>query len=421
VNKAVLRSTVDKSWHAFLLHVTWRRHRTLPEMTNTLKMVILVLLVAVLLGLIAVMPLQSGDLGRRDLLAYWSAAYVLVHGGDPYDRVTQDRVSRAVEPERDRFGLEWNPPWNPPWLLLALAPLALLPFDAAVRVWLLLHMLLIGALALLTWHCLTRQPPVPVWLVVLALGFGGSLTALAVGQIVILVLLGLVLCAAWLQSGQDGWAGAALLLTLSKPQLVYLVVPTLLVWAAVHRRWRVWIGLSAALTASLVGVTLLSPGWLNGYAHLTGGYDFFRHSAATVGGLAAVYLGTDVLRFLGIPALLLLPALVRLIDRRDLFTGINAALLISLPLAPYGWSFDQIMLLPAIVQIGFWLGQTDYRRRFYTIILIAIYIVLFVMKLLGIGDFLFVWVSVALGGLYAAVYAVRYRQMAATLTGEASR
>ena len=102
----------------------------------------------------------------------------------------------------------------------------------------------------------------------------------------------------------------------------------------------------------------------------------------------------------------MLPWLLRLSNRRGLLTGVNVALLISVPLAPYGWSFDQIMLLPAITQIVFWISRTvDARQRHvFTGCLIAIYGLMLAMKLLGLGDFVFVWVPLALGGLYAVLY-----------------
>ena len=91
-----------------------------------------------------------------------------------------------------------------------------------------------------------------------------------------------------------------------------------------------------------------------------------------------------------------------------MLTGVNVALLISLPLALYGWSFDQIVLLPAIVQVAFWFNEPEFdRRKLYIISLIVIYIVLLGMKLWGVGDFWYMWVPLALGVLYAAGYAIR--------------
>ena len=112
------------------------------------------------------------------------------------------------------------------------------------------------------------------------------------------------------------------------------------------------------------------------------------------------------------PLLLLIPWLARLIERRGLLTGLNVALLISVPLAPYGWSFDQVVLIPAIVQAIFWWRLFDKRRqRRYWLILIGIYLVALFIKLSGLGDFWFVWIVLAIGGLYAAVYVENGRKI----------
>ena len=374
-----------------------------------LKATVLTLAGSVLIGLVALMPIQLGAFGWRDLLPYWCASHLLTLNGDPYDRGSLQWLERVVAPERETS----DPAWNPPWLLVVLLPLALFPFEAAARIWLMLHMLALGLLPPVIWRMYSDRTHVlpPVWLAVLGPGFAASLAAIAIGQIVILVLLGLVLCVLGLKAGRDAWAGAALLLCVSKPHLTYLVAPMILIWAAVYRRWRVWLGLGAAAVIGLGLVTVLSPGWLNSYLNTLGNNDFFIRLSATIGGFVRAYWGTDALRWLGVITLALLPWLVRLIDRRGMFTAINPALFISLPFAPYCWSFDQIVLLPAIVQIAFWLSDPAFAhrsRKWFILALIAIYIAGLGLKLSAAGDMLFVCMPIALGCLYVAVYHASY-------------
>jgi hypothetical protein len=220
-----------------------------------------------------------------------------------------------------------------------------------------------------------------------------------------------------LRSGRDGWAGAALVLSLSKPQLMYLTLPVILIWAATQRRWRVWLGLGAAAALGLAIATILSPGWFASYAPALGSANFWVRVSATIGGVGKALLGSDALRYLGVFTLLLIPWLVQLFNRRGPLTGVNVALLISLPLAPYGWSFDQIMLLPAITQIVFWITRTtDTRQRAVcAVCLIAIYGLMLTMKLLSLGDHYFAWVPLALGGLYAVLYRANLRAQPQTV------
>ena len=363
---------------------------------------------SLLLGGIALAPVQLGGLGRHDFFPYWASAHLLIGGTNPYDYDAIVALMAEVVPDRETI----EQAWNPPWLAVVLIPLAVLPYDAAVRIWLMFNLLAVNGVIWLIWRWASssrRRPP--IWLPLLGLGFYAALVMISIGQIVVIILLGLVACLAALRAGRDGWAGAALVLTLGKPQLVYLAVPLILIWAAQQRRWRVWLGLIGAWLMTLIVATVLSPNWLSGYLTATTGHDFFTKLSATISGVVKAYTGSDALRFSGVLTLLLIPWLLRLIGRRDLLTGVNTALLISLPLAPYGWSFDQIVLLPAIVQLTVWLISLERsQRRRYGLTLTAIYVAAFGLKLAGWGDFLFVWVPIALGGLYARVYRARFER-----------
>jgi len=363
------------------------------------------ILAAIVVGLAAAAvfaPISTGRLGLVDFQVYWAGARVLLHGGNPYDRATLIDAYFDGQPPAWTF----DPAWNPPWLLLMLTPLAALPAETAGRIWLLFNFALLLATPFVVWQLIDapdrrRAPP---WLMAVGAAFGSALTLLAMGQVTMWVLAGLLLAVAALKQRRDGWAGAALLLTLSKPQLVYLAVPLILIWATWQRRWRVWAGLLAAGALTTALVTMLAPGWLVGYWNLTSSYDFFKHSAATVGGLFQAYTGSGVLRLAGVPTLLLIPRLARLMESEGVLTGVNVALLISVPLAPYGWSFDQVIMLPAVVELVFRLQHsTDRRRGWYAAGLLATYALLLAMKTQGAGDFLYAWVPLAIGGLYAAV------------------
>ena len=65
-----------------------------------------------------------------------------------------------------------------------------------------------------------------------------DLQALILGQFAVFVLLALVAALWAMQRGCDGWAGFFLALSTVKPQMVYLAIPCILLWAAVERRWR---------------------------------------------------------------------------------------------------------------------------------------------------------------------------------------
>jgi hypothetical protein len=77
-----------------------------------------------------------------------------------------------------------------------------------------------------------------------------------------------------LQSGQEGSAGICMALTMTKPQMSFLLVPALLLWALVRRRYRFLLFFAGTLGALLLISFLLLPGWL--VEVLQAGIRYFR-------------------------------------------------------------------------------------------------------------------------------------------------
>lgn len=81
-----------------------------------------------------------------------------------------------------------------------------------------------------------------------------------------------------LQHERDGLAGAVLVISTIKPTLVFLVVPYLLIWAAVRRRWRFVIGFGVTLGAAMAMSWLVLPTWLTDWL-----YRMENYAGYTVG------------------------------------------------------------------------------------------------------------------------------------------
>jgi hypothetical protein len=73
--------------------------------------------------------------------------------------------------------------------------------------------------------------------------------------------LAAVAALAALDGRRDWLAGAALACATVKPQLVVVVVPALLLWAARRRRWGVWLGFGGALATLALVCAAFDPGW----------------------------------------------------------------------------------------------------------------------------------------------------------------
>jgi Glycosyltransferase family 87 len=123
----------------------------------------------------------------NDFVEYWAASRLMLDGSNPYD-LTQ---MLAIERSLGFAGKDALPMLNPPWALPLVLPLALLPYPASQAVWLTLNFLLLLASVELCRRVYWRWELRPLaWM--LGFTFVPALTCMAIGQITILVLLGLV-------------------------------------------------------------------------------------------------------------------------------------------------------------------------------------------------------------------------------------
>ena len=365
-------------------------------------------LTAIVLSAVVLLVCTKQAMGTQDLLVYWSAARVLATGGNPYDTAALGAVQRAAV-----AGVENTlAAWNPPWLLVLLIPLGLLPFDVARCVWLLANPALLGMAALLTWRMLVQTRDRGALLALVAgLWFGESLATMQVGQISSLLLVGVVLGSLCLASNDDRWAGAAFFLTTVKPHITYLLLLLLALWVAHERRWKVFQGLAGAGLFGVLVLFALRADWAWSYLRLTGSHAFFQYSTSTLGGLAHALWGTDAFRYAGLLTIPLLPCLLRLALRHGFLTAANVTLLISVPLSVYGFGFDHVVLVPAIVQVLSWIWRRQLSGSWALLVgsgLVLVYVVLFAQLLQPrILYHWRAWTPVALGLLYAVAWTRR--------------
>lgn len=379
---------------------------------------LLVVLIAAAIAM--VFTFEQGQ-GEPDFLAYWSAARLLVTGQNPYDPTSLRALVLETRPDRDVDRGEPFASWNPPWLLTVLLPLGLLPFDLAVRVWIFCNIGLIGAASVLTCKLLAEPLDKRSMLFVLAasLWSGPTLMTILVGQTSSLVLVGLVLGAWCLHSRRDIVAGPAFLLATIKPHVTYLVLLLLLLWVVRHRRWQVFGGMIAAGVISMAVLWTIFPRWMLAYFDLMSRYRglFFLYTTSTIGSLAYELWGTNAFRFAGILLVPFVFPLLRLADSRGWMTAMNVALLVSVPLAMYGFGFDQLVLLPAVVQVISWLRCRELPARAAWAIgggLVLVYVASFAMVTISYEYcYWFALIALALAGLYALAWKQRTTKWAA--------
>jgi hypothetical protein len=349
-----------------------------------------------ILGILLTVLIQFSNFGtgQGDFLAYWSAAHLFVIGDNPYDQTAMATLQQSTIPERISRGEPVINAWNPPWLLLILAPVGILPYSIAFPVWIFCNTLLIGLVLLISWQMCRRTHNSREILVVFIAGylFGETISYLAIGQITALVLLGMVLSIWWFDHQLDLLAGAILLLTVIKPQISYFFLILVLIWIIKHRRWKVIEGFVIAALTSMIIFWIIDPSWVKDYITLMNGLPFSSNFTSTIGSFFASIFHIKIFYFSAIILILLIKPILGILESDGWLTTLNLALIISLPLSPYGFSFDQIVILPSIVQIITWLWNHKIPTKTTTLIvgcLILFYA--FVLAMLSINGLEYYW------------------------------
>ena len=209
--------------------------------------------------------------GGNDFFVRWlGGREYLLHGTNPYDRSVAEKAQmmmfgRVVGPEiKDQAYFAY-----PLYTLYFFWPLSLLPYAWAQAIWMTLLQLILLGITLLSIRMSGWRPP--RWLFVFTLFWGilfyNGARAIILGQFSILVGLALFLALWAIEYHRDGWAGFFLALTTIKPQMVFMVVVFLLLWALTRRRWRIIASFAISMLLLITSSMLLVPTWPLDFIH----------------------------------------------------------------------------------------------------------------------------------------------------------
>lgn len=299
--------------------------------------------------------------GVRDFVQYWSASRLLLDGGNPYSPgellVLQHSAGWAGE-----LALVM---WNPPWTLAFTLPFSLLSFGAAQFAWLFVHLLLILAAT----QALAKLYGVASdncrWQWVAALSFVPTVFVLIIGQISPLVFAAMAGFLVLERRRKDFAAGAMLAVVAIKPHLLYLFWPALLLWSFRYRRWQVLLGAAISLLFCALLPLYFDPQVYRHYLELyalEGVITPFHWPAPTLRNIFPLLLGRGDGWLQSLPTLGGLAWLGYYWQRHKAQwqwpEQLPVILLVSVTTSFFAWTYDQVVLLPALIEVAAWLKRS---------------------------------------------------------------
>jgi glycosyl transferase family 87 len=311
-----------------------------------------------MLVLVALVTLLTYVVSVNDSVAYWSAARLLLTGGNPYSPEEMLRLETSAGWSRSTA----LPTWNPPWTLVLFLPLGFSSYKIAQALWFLVNILILVSCS----KALSRVYGNGEDNLAFHVTFIPALVCLLVGQTSLFVLLGFVYFLRLVQQKQDTRAGVAAALLAVKPQLIYLFWPALLLWAIVQRRTRILIGFAAMLLVASLVVLWLNPAVFSFYMQKWRLMSPLESPVHTIGTLLRSYFGWQRHWLAYLPSVCGLFWFVlrwgywkRLDWRADLPT----LLVVSLATTSYALIYDQAVLLIAVQQWIQKAASANNRRR----------------------------------------------------------
>ena len=335
-----------------------------------------------------------------DFSHYWAAGRLNTTGGNPYDPQQVQQLRNRIVREETSYAtipIMWSPPWSMPFVM----PFGALDYPASRLLWLIAQVTIILACAKKTWEFLggTGRTIAMAWGITFI--FGPTISVLEKGQITPLVLAGITGFVYFAEyKKNDLAAGMFAVLIALKPQLYYLFWPIMLVWTLTFRRWRVLLGGLMMSVAAILIPLVFNPSLLDQYLYAVQHYPPTDWATPTLGGYLRLVFGIDNFWLQFVPALLGLAwtGYYWQKHRKD-WRWLEATpilLLISILTAPYAWTYDQVILVPAILSAGVILSRHYLNRQ--TLILWGVYTAISLLDLFlhrFLDEYWFGWLAPA--------------------------
>jgi hypothetical protein len=362
------------------------------------KLVIWILLISSVFLLIRLIPTLTIPeyLHSDDFIRYWASGRLNLQGENPYD--LQQIMQLQDEAGDILSGTTKSIVLNPPWAISLLMPFGSLNYLIGRLAWLIFSILLVLLSSQLLWSIYSTMPK-QRWVAMLVVFlFAPTISMLEVGQIAAFILIGIVGFLYFTTSVRNDWlAGVSLAIIAIKPQIVLLFWLALLFWVIQQRRWLIPISAFITILSLTLIAVVFNPHILQQYLRMIQTYQISDWANPTIGSyLRYFWLGTDKFWPQFLPSVLggvwFIYYWFRHHTAWNWKTELPIILLVSQLTSPYSWTYDQVILIPAILVAVIWM-TADW-KRWLTLLLAVIFLGLNVLDMLlhvKLDDFWFIW------------------------------
>lgn len=234
-----------------------------------LMVLIILLVIVVLVGITWTnYSFSSQNPGGNDFLARWNGArFWIMEGVNPYDSSVSEAAQRLIYGRLARSEAREDVAHfiYPLTSMVFFAPFGLMEYQLARALWMTLLEVSLILMAVVSIRMVGFKVN-PIMMAVIAffsVGWYHGLRTVIVGQFAGLnaFLISAAIYFIVKKNPNDTWAGALLALTTSKPQMVFILIPFILLWALSVRRYNIIRGFVFMLAGLLIVSLIFIPDW----------------------------------------------------------------------------------------------------------------------------------------------------------------
>jgi hypothetical protein len=361
----------------------------------------LLILSIILFARISSILTVSRFLHSDDFVRYWASGKLNVQGENPYELT---RIIKLQEEAGDtESDLTKAIVLNPPWAITLLMPFGLLHYFMGRLSWLFLSIILILLSAVILSRIYSGNPKHRWFVILLVFIFAPTISVLEVGQIAAFVLIGIVGFLFFTSVVRNDWmAGISLAIISIKPQLILLFWIALLFWIIQQRRWKIPISTIITILSLTLIAMVTNPNIIKQYLNMLQTYQISDWASPTIGSyIRYFWFETQQFWLQFLPIVLggiwLTYYWYRHHETWNWMDELPIILLVSMVLSPYSWTYDLVILVPAVALAAIWIAS-DW-KRWTTALMLITFLGISILDLvlhMKLDEFWFIWVAPAL-------------------------